>query len=391
MTSPADEPSPSSQSPDQQSGGGRTAHVFIRAALIFAAAAWAIIRVAPQLLFYTGFDAARARAWPNPGLRPEEAYTRTSPIGPWIYKLTQSESTNVWIAIHVAVMVLACVLLAFWAYRHAAVAAPGKDRAVRLVILGPLVAVLVVFIGSYDPFTVCFLALCLVAWTADSRNLLVLAGIPLGLEHFEQGVVAVLAWAIASRWGSTVFPEHLRGLRSPAWILLGCVIGKGILSLTLLAAGVAPLDGRSGWVSDAHLTRISLIGAINFGPVLLMSLFAGLWAVVLAVLVQQRHRTTIVAWTFALGIPALLTLIALDHTRVFAITTLPLTVLLISAFVSRPDLVGGTTTVIAIECVAWIIVPLRVMTSPDGPSYIMDMRALDQWVMFMSHVMHGGW
>jgi hypothetical protein len=349
------------------------------------------MRIGPQTLFYVSTDAERAAAWPNPGLRTEEAYTRTSPFGPWIYQALGSPGTNVWVAIHIVALLLCVIAMVAWVALTTAREGGRRPQAVRLTVLGPIVGVLLAYIGTYDPFSVLALCFVLFAWRANTRLGLVVAGVFLGVAHAEHGLLAIVALAIVVRWGPSIVPASLQGLHSPLWAVVGVLAGRAALTLLLASSGIDPSEGRVSWITDPALVRMALVGSLNFMPIIVASFFAGLWGVVTLALLQTGRVRHLLVWCGAFVLLAIWAFIALDHTRVFVLTSLPLVLVLTVFVASLPDRQVPLAGIVLVEVLAWVLVPVRVMTSPESLTYVMDMNALDKWIIFTSHLTHGGW
>ncbi len=346
------------------------------------AVGWAVFRSGTDTVFQLHTDALRAANWPNPDLPSEEAYTRMSVIGPWLYKLIGGDSDVKYLALSVGAAMASVILLSLWC----AINVPLKQRlrAVRLVILAPVVAMMATQIGNYDPFTVLGIGCLLFAWSSGKKVLLLAAGIYLGLQHFEQSVMGILVLGSVVLFAQDWLPPKLRGLPSPFWALAGVVIGKLGLSLVLILNQVSFTDGRASWISDPELLRISIVGSINFLPALLMSFFAGAWAIVLISGASGMQRSAQIIGLVTISVTAIIAVITLDHTRVFVLMTLPLLTVVTVGLLNRWPKDLSTKTVYLVEAFAWLIVPVALYTSPDGPTFLKDLNVADHFLM-MSH------
>lgn len=352
---------------------------------ILLALVWAAYRVGIQTSVALEDDAARALAWPNPDLSGLNSYTRTSPLGPILFKLSGSESPLIYLGIHVVAGLVAIGLLSWWAYSSVTVAS-NRVRAIRLVILAPVTGMIFLSLGNYDPFTVIGVALALVAWQRSSRLGLVLSGVYLGVAHFEQAAVAVVGWSVASIALSS--SPCFAGLkRSPIWAFMGVVSGKVVLSLYFVVEGINPSEGRGAYFLDLTWPRMALVASINHFPVLLLSVFAGLWAAALFVffrLPNNRRRILLVA---SLILPTLASTTTLAQSRVFIMTTLPIAMLIITALLSDPEIAGNHPTLFTIEGIAWIVVPFHLYVSTTtGQGLITTTNSLDFLIMFFGRI-----
>jgi len=122
-----------------------------------------------------------------------------------------------------------------------------------------------------------------------------------------------------------------------------------------------------------------------------MGAFAGLWVLVIQTLVNPGRRAICHQWAVPLAVLFLWSIITLDHTRVFILTSLPVVMVLMAVYLSVPRSADNRSIRLLVEAAAWIVVPVRILTSPDGPTFIMDVNVLDHWVMWISHLTNGGW
>ena len=245
-----------------------------------------------------------------------------------------------------------------------------RMRAARLAILAPLPAVLLAWLGSYDAFTIAAWLVCLVAWHSGRLWLMFMAGALLGFQHFEHGLLGVTALTLA--WLAT--RAHLPGSlasRSPLWLALGVLGGKALLTLVLVTSG-SGASGRTQWL--APYLREWTVTAINTGPVLLWSLFAGTWAVVAALWLTSLGRSERLLLIGAIGIGLLALALSGDRPRVFAIVMAPSVLLMIVALLRSGR--ASPTVLRVVETVVWVGVPLSLWGSE-----IVGAGALDQLIM----------
>ena len=352
---------------------------------ILLALLWAAYRVGIQTSVALEDDAARALAWPNPDLSGLNSYTRTSPVGPILFKLSSSESPLIYLVIHVVAGLVAIGLLSWWAYKTVTVSS-NRVRGIRLVALAPITGMIFLSLGNYDPFTVIGIALALIAWQRSSRLGLVLAGVYLGVAHFEQAAVAVVGWSLAAMALSSS-PCFAPMKRSPIWALMGVVAGKVLLSVYFVVEGINPSEGRGAYFLDLTWPRMALVASINHFPVLLLSVFAGLWAAALFVffrLPDNRRRLLLVA---SLILPTVVSTTTLAQSRVFVMTTLPIAMLIITALLSDLDIAGNRPILFTIEGIAWIVVPFQLYVSTTtGQGLITTTNSLDFSIMFFGRI-----
>jgi hypothetical protein len=352
---------------------------------LLVACAWAILRIGPQTSTDIAGDAHRAFGWPNPSLDALQAYTRTSPIGPLIYQLFDHESTLLYVALHLLVAIVGIGLIALWA----SISVESVDqrwRAGRLVVLSPVVASVFVSVGNYDPFTLLGLALLLWAWRFSNRWLIVFSGVYLGFQHFEQSLIAVLSFSIAVVGLKELLPSGLANRRTPLYALAGVILGKLLLSVVLVGLGISATQGRSAYVTDQSWVRLAILESVNHFPVLLMSLFAGLWVIIVLCFTLTSNRRQRMLLMLAILIPFLGCIITLAQTRVFVMTALPLTALAIVVCLSHKWNSTGLKFLLVAEAAAWLVVPQHLYISPGFGAHIFPTNALDYSIMFVQQL-----
>lgn len=341
---------------------------------VIAALVWAIFRAGPTVTPSLSTIVDSARIWPERLSGEFAAFYADSPLGLLIFKVTGStDSTSVlrWSALF---MIVALAVWAWWAWF--AVGDAQKWRAARLAVLAPLTGVLATWLGFYDPFTVLAWLAVLFAWLSRSRALLVIAGVLLGFQHFEHGVLGLVAlvltwWAVRGD-----LPDRLQG-SNPAWALLGVVIGKAIL-LVVMAASGSTLSGRTSWLST-YLLDWTKVGA-NTLPILLWSLFAGAWALVIAYWLAEgdrRSRVLLLA-AFAVGIVA--TILSGDRPRVFIIVMAPALLLLTIAYLRRRS--DHPNELRLVETIMWVAPAITLWGAEVVYSNALD-QAITTWQLLI--------
>ena len=358
---------------------------------VIGALTWAVVRISPQPLFYLASDAQRALRWPDPSLRLEETYTQFSPVGALLFQWSGQSSVNAWVMLHLVAIGLAVVSLGLWLATTLPRGSPRTREVLRLLALSPLVALLVCFIGSYDPFTVISISLALFSWRLGSRWLLIAAGVGMGVSHAEQTFLAFGALAVASSGGKDLLPASLRGRPSLVWALIGIAIGRIALMLYLASQDVASGGGRIDWLTGDGDLRLATIGGMNFLPILITGAFAGLWALVVTVIGSSTSLRTSLYWAGSIIGLLLASVAVLDHTRVFVLTSLPIFLVLLSRYASTPRTQQSRLLRLSVEAMAWLIVPVFLLTSPDGPTFLVDINILDHWAMWLITLSSGGW
>ena len=316
---------------------------------IFVALAWAAARSGFTMAVGAGDQLAAAKVWPD---RAEAWYLQfyaDSPLFILFGRLTGIDSSIGMVRQGLLVALIGLGLLAAWAWWLTGNA--DGPRAVRLVLLAPISAVLFASVGSYDAFTAATWGLALWLWTTKSRGLTVLGGVLLGIQHFEHallGAVALLFTWLALR---SDLPPRL-GAVNPVWVALGVVIGKAGLIAYLVASGSTP-TARVEWLFRyvGDWTKNGLATA----PSLLWSLFAGLWMLVILMWLrgEKRARLLLVA---ALGVGLLGTAVSGDRPRVFILVLLPSVMIAITQYLrdERPSRVERQS----VEALVWVGPPL---------------------------------
>lgn len=325
--------------PDAQPAG-RAARGGVVAAVVTGVLLLVLWRTGPSKVPNVARAEEVARSWPLTPVAPQEGYVLRSALGQVLYALSPVQNVNVFLALHVLALVVTAALLAAWLVVHC-----GRQRAataVVLLLLSPPTAVLLLWIGMYDAFSVLVWVLLIVTLSVPRRlrlPLQLLAGFLCGLQNFEQSLVGVVLVAL--------LPELSRAARLkpllPA-LVLGLVLGKGVLELYLGAAG-APSGSRISFLLDDPMVLANAF--ITFGltaPLVIFSALCGLWAYV-----APEIPTSWARWTTSLRVRVVLAalgwlgvgILGLDHSRVLAMSAFPLFVMFAVAVSGRyRDVVG---------------------------------------------------
>ena len=349
--------------------------------LVAASALWAVARVGLSTIPGIASAADSAFGWPSNDLSQYSAFAATSPIGSLIFTLIGISDPVVFLSLHVVAVVAALVLTLWWV----AAMTPRSSRlmAFRLVILSPWVALLLIFLGSYDPFTVIGFALVLLSWTYNKTLLIFLAGVIVGFQHFEQSLFAVLAAYLVIVALQDHLPSNFLNLRQLLFTLSGLISGKLALTLILTVSSESGAFGRGAFWT-AEWFRISFVTSVNFWAVFLLSLFAGSWGliVVTTLSVRRKQQTTLFAAFVLCLIPAVFTL---DHTRVFAMTSM-LSLSIITVVFARSAHQFSRKDFVYVEALAWLVVPISAWVGMDGTPYLHNVGSLDQLIIFYNQV-----
>lgn len=349
--------------------------------LVVASVFWAVARVGLSTIPGIATAADSAFGWPSNDLSQYSAFSATSPIGSLIFTLIGNSDPVVFLGLHLVALVAALVLMLWWV----AAMTPRSSRlmAFRLVILSPWVALLLIFLGSYDPFTVIGFALVLLSWTYNKTLLIFLAGVIVGFQHFEQSLFAVIAAYLVIVALRDHLPSNFLILRQFLFTLSGLIFGKLALTLILTVSSESGAFGRGAFWT-AEWFRISFVTSVNFWAVFLLSLFAGSWGliVVTTLSVRRKQQATLFAAFVLCLLPAVLTL---DHTRVFVMTSM-LSLSVMTVVFARSANQLSRKDFVYVEALAWLIVPLSVWVGMDGTPYLHNVGSLDQLIIFYNQV-----
>ena len=300
-------------------------------------------------------------------------------MGQIVYELIGTPGVWGYVILHAVAGAVVLGLLAWWLV----VVSPtgAGPLSVRLVILSPMAALLIVFLGAYDPFTVLGMVGLIYSWTRGPRWLSFVAGLYLGFQHFEQGLVAIVvggmvAWAVSVQDPTLVQRHHI------PWAVPGLIVGKLALILTLWLTIEDGIGGRSSFVVWEWV-RPAIVSQANFGPVILLSAFSGAWAIVAFAFLRTRRQGRL--WlAIAFAVCLIPTSIAADHTRIFILCSFVGLSFLTAAFLRDPAFSRRDRQVV--EWMAWVITPLFIWTAGEGFGYVQHTGVLDLFIMLGQQV-----
>ncbi|MES2351949.1 MAG: hypothetical protein V4641_30635 [Pseudomonadota bacterium] len=196
--------------------------------------------------------------------------------------------------------------------------------AVVLFTLLPVSGTAYYWVGI-DGITLCLMTLALLQ-RDRSPFLLLLTGVLLGMQHFEQSLFAfsaiLAALLLARYWRAGDATRAEVGGYSLRWVcslLAGIILGKCVLHLLFQHFGLQLNSGRLYWMRQ-HLPALIGQTLLHLHLVVWSALGLG-WIVLLAWM--ERGKA---AWPLLLALAGLLLLLPVsgDQTRVLAIITLPL-------------------------------------------------------------------
>ncbi len=294
---------------------------------------WVVWRTGPNKFRALDLFEATARGWPTVTVPADGQYILRAPLGPILYRLVPVHGPSIFLGLHAVCLLASGALLAAWLCRRL-----GRTSglvAAMIVALAPVTAVLLLFIGLYDAFSILAWVVVLVS-LGRRPSWQLAAGVLAGIQDFEQIGVGLLLVALLPGLARAA------GLRPRVGALLGgAVAGKFALEIYLHAVG-AGSGSRLTYLARWDVFSGLLGSAAADAPLLLWSALAGLWGFALKALhdswgswrCQQRAGLILAAglW-FATGA------LSWEHTRVLALTSFPLVVMGAMAIAQRwPDL-----------------------------------------------------
>jgi len=353
----------------------------IGTALAGLAVAWAVFRVAPAPLPDLPRFVAALGNWRDRNPDPDYDHLRENLLFQWLFEPASSLGVNAYLLQWAIGVVLVVGGLA-WLYRRN-VSPQWRGTALRLAILSPVAAIMVGFFGSYDPVTMGVALLLLAAWMAQRTMGVVAFGALLGLQHFGQALAMVVALGLTTAALSENGPRSAVRLTGQA--LGGVLLGKGIALTVLWVASGSPLGSRVPPTSEVIATSNAVVTTVNFFPALLLSLFAGAWAIVVAAFIVRSRRGRFLL--LAAAVVVSYSLVFTDQTRIFVLLAFPSLAMLTIFVLQRFE--GNRVAIRGIEALAWIITPILLWTDSDGVGRVQYLGALDAQIMAWQQVL--GW
>lgn len=339
-------------------------------------ASWAILRAGVSIP--PSFDDMYQAAvlWPrrlDDGFR---AYFTDSPLGTLVFRALpwQSRSAFLWLMLLSSAVAIAG--LALWVGKLAPQA--QRARAARLALLAPITAVLVTWLGGYDGFTILAWLACMYAWAFGRPWVLALAGVLLGFQHFEHGILGLAAlWLTWLALGENLPTRLVRF--SPLWVLPGLIVGKAALMLALAAQGSAS-SGRASWLQD--FLREWTVTAISVWPTLLWACFAGSWAIIVAYLTDRLSKRTLILLAAAFSVGLVATLLSGDRPRVITLVMAPALAIVTLAFLHREARKpNGSRNLVLVESIVWLAPPVFLWGK-----VVIGTNVIDQIIVTWSHI-----
>ena len=282
---------------------------------------WVLWRTGPGKVPYLADFEQAARSWPNSALPPDSQYILRVPLGQLLYRLLPQHSLVIFLLLHAACVLLAVVLLGSWLCRRL-----GRSAglvAAMVVALAPVTAVLLLWIGMYDAFSILVWVAVLIA-LGKQGGWQFAAALVAGLQDFEQMAVGLALVVLVPQLAKAA---GLRPRTVP--LLVGVLVGKGMLEVYLYLAG-AGTGSRLSYLLRWDVFSGLVGSSLSDVSLLLWSALAGLWGFALKALYDSwggwsphRRAGLVLATVLWLGSSVL----SADHTRVLALTSFPLVVM----------------------------------------------------------------
>jgi hypothetical protein len=284
---------------------------------------------------------------------PTAHYLMNSFLGPLLAWLLHANRDNLVFALAHLALFLALFPLVLLLARRRFGDPFARGLGIAFAVL-PTSTVLFTWLGNADVFTV---LLTSVIFLAESPLLLLLAGLLLGVNHFEQGAILVVLIVLA-RWfiaGAVTAPRVWR----LAWAAVGLVLGKLALKGWFAYCHIELVEGRLDWVILTGLREFTRKFLLNASAVL-FSLFNVFWAaIVLLGYGIARKSPRALAGLAALFVLVLgVAVLTLDLTRVFALLSWPVVMaFLLLALAADPAPHAATRKVLTAVLAAAVVVP----------------------------------
>jgi hypothetical protein len=295
------------------------------------------IWASPNLAFFSLITKNLGR---NPFHGPLNAdYLLTSLSGPVLARVTGQQEAYEFARLHLLVAVVGCAGVVIAAGRRWGTSTALVFAAV--LVLSPQLTVVMQWLGQPDAI---FLPAVLAATIARPRWALVVCAVLLGVTHPEQAAFAVLTVG-AARWALRETPVSWRlGALDSLVALAGVAAGRGITEVYFRVNDISITKSRAAFLDfgfqnflDHHLQNPWWLVYCLWGP---------LWLVLIGLAVFARG-----AQTRALGVicgaatVALAPMLAtLDETRVYAMITAPLLIVMARAIVELLDARSASLT-----------------------------------------------
>jgi hypothetical protein len=200
-----------------------------------------------------------------------------------------------------------------------------------------------------DSLTLLLMALALLAmrrwWVV------VLVGIPLGMQHFEQGIASALLLAGANGVGILLRQRGWRTLIFPVALGVGVLIGRGALALIYAVRGITIDYDRVDWFHD---NLDGLVRQYLENPLVIwFSVLGVAWLAVIRFAMLGRRSIPLLA---AIAVLCAVCIIYSDQTRVACI--IGLLVVATELLLDEDFLARITDPQVVVFALAWAVFPL---------------------------------
>jgi len=282
----------------------------------------------------------------NPFSNPDAHYLYWNWLSPFLAWLVGANGIATFVLFHLAFAVAFTSLFTWTIFRRL----PERQARIAFLIFVSIPASGTVYYWIGMDAVVLFLMLVALVYPKPPVVPLI-AGIALGLQHFEQGLVAGGALLVAIVTSSRM---RLTAPYSPgfaiAWIV-GTIAGKALLTLLFARWGVIVNTGRLTLFGHEFQTLL-LEAAFHFQVILWSMLGVG-WLVLLGYVDRLRREALPLVCGLLVCLPFLV--LAQDETRVIAIITFPL--LAGYWFFNEEALARVSGRDASFLFVAWLVVP----------------------------------
>jgi hypothetical protein len=292
-------------------------------------------------------------------------YLLTNLLGPTLARATGQTEAHQYARLHLIALVVGLAIAIVLCARRFGPRVAGTLSIV--LAMSPAVTVSLMWLGQPDPLT---LSLGLAATLVRRRWVAAIVGVLAGLAHPEQAIVMAVACGVVR---ATLADDSPRapGLRRAAietvWVGAGVAVGRAMTEVYLRVNDIVISHPRTSYLDLGvggfwHSHRQAL-------PTLVYALWGPLWIVLVGLVVvrltnraSRRDRDANAAWwvVAAVSLAALVPVFfTLDETRVYAVITSPLLVLLAVLIPRELDRFGRRTLPVAgaISLVAMLFVP----------------------------------
>lgn len=243
----------------------------------------------------------------------------------------------------------------------------GDAARIALIIfmLLPVSGTAYYWIGK-DSITLFFMAVIL--YGMDSWCVLIIAGIALGMNHFEQSLFAFGALGVVlmcSRWNA---PNKEALKKSLISVLLGIVLGKCVLIALFHGLNIPLRAGRVSFILGHYHDFVKEF--LAHAPIMLYSVLGLGW--VIALFYIQHEKKVLPFFIVLIGLLTL-QLFVDDQTRVLAIITFPL--IAVCWLQNETFLLFISKKRITLLCLIWVLMP-----------WIWIWQGISRGTMFLSDV-----